>query len=241
MSTTAEDKLMWTLVRPDGTGVAEFQRYVLEDLAVAAGGLVPDATSVRVTLQEPNAFSGAIVNVGGNDHRVDAVLQITSSGSYVATDPVNSVLSGNCGHVQGWRVHESTMFDSSTPVPLGEAVPFKQMLWINQRMDGKTQEFYSRNWYIHGGHLDGNEAESESSRAYVARHLEVMPGCWYHQNRVLEPITPTAWVVHGFADLLGPGFIPGPGERYNPKDGMGEDSFDRWPPRVVQGHSYRVL
>ena len=78
---------MWTLVRPESAGVAEFQRYVLEDLAVAAGGLVADATSVRVTLQEPNAFSGAIVNVGGNDRRVDAVLQITSSGSYVATDP----------------------------------------------------------------------------------------------------------------------------------------------------------
>ena len=153
----------------------------------------------------------------------------------MATDPVNSVLSGNCGHVQGWRVHESTMYDSSTPVPLGEAVPFKQMLWINQRMDGKTPEFYSRNWYIHGGHLDGEEAESESSRAYAARHLEVLPGCWYHQNRVLEPVTPTAWVVHGFADLLGPGFIPGPGERYNPKDGLGEESFDRWPPRRGAG------
>lgn len=89
-----EDKLMWTLVRPESAGAAEFQRYVLEELAVAAGGLVPDATSVRVTLQEPSAFSGAIVNVGGDDRRVDAVLQITSSSSYVATDPVNSELGG---------------------------------------------------------------------------------------------------------------------------------------------------
>ena len=56
MSKSAEDKLMWTLVRPESAGVAEFQRYVLEELAVAAGGLVADATSVRVTLQEPNAF-----------------------------------------------------------------------------------------------------------------------------------------------------------------------------------------
>ena len=52
------DKLVWTLVRPHGTGIAEFQRQVLEDLAVAAGSLVSGATSVRVTLQEPNASTG---------------------------------------------------------------------------------------------------------------------------------------------------------------------------------------
>ncbi len=102
------DKFMWTLVRPDGAGIAEFQQYVLDDLAEAAGRLVPGANSVRVTLQERNAFCGGIVSVGGVDRRVDAVVQITSSDSYVATDPVNSVLSGNCGHVQGWRVHPTT-------------------------------------------------------------------------------------------------------------------------------------
>jgi len=70
---------------------------------------------------------------------------------------------------------------------------------------------------------------------------EVSDGRWYIQNRVIEPITPTAWVVNGFADLTGYAFLPGPGERYNPKDGMGEESFDRWPPRRIQGSSYRVL
>ncbi len=44
-------------------------------------------------------------------------------------------------------------------------MPLKQMLWINQRLDGTTPEFYNRNWYIHAGHLDGQEAESEESRA----------------------------------------------------------------------------
>ena len=112
---------MWTLVRPDGAGIAEFQQYVLDDLAEAAGGLVPGVNSVRVTLQERNAFCGGVVNVGGADRRVDAVLQITSADSYVATDPVNSVLSGNCGHVQGWRVHPTTIHDTSVAQPLGTA------------------------------------------------------------------------------------------------------------------------
>jgi hypothetical protein len=235
------DKLVWTLVRPHGTGIAEFQRHVLEDLAIAAGSLVSGATSVRVTLQEPNAFCGAAVRVGETDRRVDAVLQITSSGSYVATDPVNSVLSGNCGHVQGWRVHPTTIDDASSYVPIGTPAPFKQFLWINQRLDGTTPEFYSRNWYIHGGHPDGQEAETEQSRANRTKMEEALNGRWYIQNRVIEPIMPTAWVVNGFADLTGPAFLPGPGERYNPKDGMGEESFDRWPPRLIQGSSYRVL
>ena len=134
------------LVRPDEAGIAEFQQYVLDDLAEAAGRLVPGVNSVRVTLQERNVFCGGIVNVGGTDRRVDAVLQITSADSYVATDPVISVLSGNCGHVQGWRVDPTTIHDTSIAQPLGKPMPLKQMLWINQRLDGTTPEFYNRNW-----------------------------------------------------------------------------------------------
>ncbi len=235
------DKFMWTLVGPPGTGIPEFQAYVLEELAIAAGELVHGVNSVRVTLQARNAFCGGLVEVGGAERRVDVVLQITSEDSYVATDPVNSVLAGNAGHAQGWRVHPTTIHDSSEDVPLGTPMPFVQTLWINQRMDGKSPEFYSRNWYIHGGHVDGQEAETDESRVVRAQMEEREPGRWYIQNRVLEPITPTAWVVNGFADFLWPGFFPGPGERYNPENAMGEESFDRWPPRMVQGHTYRVI
>jgi hypothetical protein len=235
------DKCLWTLVRPYGARTTEFQHYVLEDLAKAAGNLLPGTTGVMVTFQEPNAFSGATVRLGEADRRIDAVLQITSSESYVAIDPVNSVLSGNCGHVQGWRVHPTTIFDESVPVPAGAQIPHPQMLWINQRIDGATPEFYNRNWYIHAGHLDGKEEESEDSRRVHHERGDQAKGRWYVQNRVLEPITPTAWVVNGISDYLSDGFIPGPGERYDPKAGMGEESFDRWPPRLVQGYSYRVL
>jgi hypothetical protein len=238
---TQTDKCMWTLVRAEGVRLPEFQRSVLEDLAGAAGNLLPGATSVMVTFQEPNAFSGATVRLGEADRRIDAVLQITSSKSYGATDTVNSVLSGNCGHVQGWRVHPTTIFDESAPVPPGTQIPHPQMLWINQRIDGTTPEFYNRNWYIHAGHLDGEEAESEDSRRVHEQRGEQGKGRWYIQNRVLEPITPTGWVVNGISDYLADAFLPGPGERYDPKAGLGEESFDRWPPRLVQGHTFRVL
>jgi hypothetical protein len=235
------DKLVWTLVRPEGIGFADFQQYVLEDLAKAAAGLVAGTTQVRVTLQERHAFSGALVGIGGTDHRVDAVVQLISANSYVATDPVNAVLAANCGHVQGWRVKPTTMDDDSPAVAIGKPSPFVQTLWMNQRIDGLTPEFYSRNWYIHGGHPDGQEAETDESR--VNRREMEARGMqrWYIQNRVLEPITPTAWVIDGFADLTFPSPIPIVGERYDPKAGFSEDHFDRWPPRVIQGAAYRVL
>jgi hypothetical protein len=235
------DKLVWTLVRPERTGFTDFQRYVLEDLAQAVGSLVAGTTQVRVTLQERHAFSGALVRIGDTDRRIDAVLQVISADSYVATDPVNAVLLANCGHVQGWRVQPTTMDDSSPEVALGKPSPFVQALWMNQRIDGVTPEFYSRNWYIHGGHPDGLAAETAESRAnrkeMEARGMQR----WYIQNRVLEPITPTAWVINGFADLTFPSLLPIVGERYDPKAGFSEEHFDRWPPRVIQGAAYRVI
>ena len=182
---------------------------MLEELAGSAGGLVAGTTQVRVTLQARHGFSGALVRIGDTDRRVDAVVQVISAESYVATDPVNTVLAANCGHVQGWRVHPTTMDDASPEVALGEPSPFVQTLWMNQRIDGVTPEFYSRNWYIHGGHPDGQDAETDESRAnrkeMEARGMQR----WYIQNRVLEPITPTAWVINGFADLTFPSLPPG--------------------------------
>ena len=163
------DKLVWTLVRPEGTGLTDFQQYVVEELAEAVGALVPGTTQVRLTLQERHAFCGALVRMGDTDRRVDAVVQVISANPYVPTDPVNAVLTANCGHVQGWRVKPTTMDDASPGVALGKPSPFVQSLWMNQRIDGVTPEFYSRNWYIHGGHPDGREAETDESRANPRR------------------------------------------------------------------------
>ena len=156
---------------------------------------------------------------------------------------MNTVLGANCGHVQGWRVHQTPIFDESVPHSPGQE-PLKQLLWINERLDGTTPEFYNRNWYIHAGHLDGQEAESDDSRRRHEQRRaegERTSGRWYIQNRVLEPITPTAWVVNGVSDFVADQFMPaGPGERYDPKQGMGEESFDKWPPRLFQGYIHRV-
>jgi len=112
---------------------------------------------------------------------------------------------------------------------------------MNQRIDGVTPDFYSRNWYIHGGHPDGEDHATDESRQNRAEMEARGMQRWYIQNRVLEPITPTAWVINGFADLTFPSLIPIVGERYDPKAGFSEEHFDRWPPRVIQGAAYRVV
>jgi len=238
------DKLMWTLVRPSDTSSSEFGEYLVHELGPAAAALVADSTGAFVTLQAPHAFSGAIIEGGAGDRRVDAVLQVLSSRPYGPTDPVNAVLAANCGHVQGWRMHEAIIFDETAPVAPGTKLSLTHMLWINQRIDGTTPEFYDRNWYIHAGHTDGKPEESDASRRrHEERHEqgEVTTDRWYIQNRVREPITPTAWVINGMSDFLSPYVMPsGPGERYDPSQVMGEESFDKWPPRLFQGDVYRV-
>ncbi len=62
-------------MRPASIRTTDFQDYVLNELAKAAVDRVNDTTAVFVTLQEPNVFSCAILRIGAEDHRVDAVLQ----------------------------------------------------------------------------------------------------------------------------------------------------------------------
>jgi hypothetical protein len=241
-SLVATDKCTWTLVRPEGMTSADFQQYVLSDLAKAAGRLLPNSTSVWVTLQDPNEYSNAIVSVGGADRQVDAVLQVTSSDYYVGTEAVNAVLNANCGYVQGWRVHQTQIFDTSTPPPVvGKPLSLPHTIWFIERLDGETPEHFSKNWYRHGGHADGQEAESAQSRAYLTENRKHFEGHRYFQNRVVEPITPTAWVVHGYTDLTFAQFLPHVMEfEYELNKKVGEEHFLKWPPRLMQGRGYWV-
>jgi hypothetical protein len=233
------DKLIWTLTGVAGVDVREFQRFVLEEIAPGAARTVPSSTDVRVTLQELDAYSRAVVDPGDGQRPVDAVLEIVASDAYVPTDDVNEHLRVSCGHVQGWRVRPNLIYDASTPVGMGEPSAFPNIFCFVERVDGTTPEHFDRNWSIHAGHLDGQEAESEQSRAERQREEESQPGQLYRQNRVLEPITPTAWVVHGYTQLQFGFLLPSVGDEPYARV-RGEEEFDRWPPRIVQGHEYRV-
>ena len=244
MVNPTEDKLMWTLVRPEAPAIAEFQQYVLEDLAVAAGGLVPGVTSVRVTLQEPNTFSGAIVNVGGDDRRVDAVLQITSSGFVRGDRPRELGAERELRPRPGMAGPRRRRCTTRAPTcRSGRRVPSSRCCGSTSAWTARRPSSTAGTGTSTAGTSTARKPRASEPRRTAARHLRGADRArWYIQNRVLEP---------DHADGLGrervrrsswaPASLPGPGERYNPKDGMGEESFDRWPPRVVQGSSYRVL
>jgi hypothetical protein len=233
------DKITWTLTGPRGTDVGEFQRFALEELAPAAGGLVRSTEELRVTLQEPGTYSRAFVDLGDGDRPVDAALELIATDAYVALDDVNAYFESGCGHVQGWRVRPNLIYDASTPVGLGEPSAFPNIFCFVERLDGTTPEHFDRNWSIHAGHPDGLEAESEASIAERRREEENGPGHLYRQNRVLEPVTPTAWLIHGYTQLRFGFLLPSVGDEPYARE-RGEEAFDRWPPRIVQGHEYRI-
>ena len=112
------------------------------------------------------------------------------------------------------------------PSALGEPSAFPNVLCFIERLDGTTPEHFDRNWSIHAGHLDGQEAESEQSIAERRREEESSPGQLYRQNRVVEPVTPTAWVVHGYTQLRFPFLLPPVGDEPYARV-RGEEDFDR--------------
>jgi hypothetical protein len=233
------DKICWTLAGPAGTGPDEFARDVLDELPAQVAERLPGAASVFVTLQKADEFSGAVVPVDGDERSVDALLEVEVADLYAPLDPVHDLLRSRCGHVQGWRVHPTLIYDASVPEPLGQPSSMPAVVAFVERVDGVTPGFFHRNWYIHAGHSDGREAESAASRAERARE-EATPGIRYVQNRVIEPVTPTAWLIHGYTQLFFPMFMPSiegqePYERVR-----GEEAFDRWPTRILQGHEYRI-
>jgi hypothetical protein len=208
-------------------------------LGAMVADLVPGATDARVTVQDPDAVLNAAVSVDGEDRAVDAVLEVTTELECPPLDPFLAALEQRCAHVQGWRVNPTVIFDATTPLERGQQSPSPHVMVFVQRLDGTTPAHFDENWFKHAGHADGAEAESDDSRAERTRE-EAESGGLYRQNRVLEPITPTAWVVHGFTQLQLGFLVPEvPTESYERT--RGEDAFDRWPPRMVQGPEHRIL
>ncbi|MBV9994620.1 MAG: hypothetical protein JO127_05345 [Caulobacteraceae bacterium] len=232
-------KYTWTLIGPPDVDRRRFQDFVRGGLARNAAERVAGVISASVTLQEIDAYSSAGVRLGEGERPVDAVLEVTSSRSFGPVREANAYLSANCGHVQGWRMHPTSIFDASAPVRPGARSPWPQAIYFNQRLDGTTPEHFDRNWYVHAGHLDGNEAESDQSRAIQAERAAGSPGGRYIQNRVIEPVTPTAWVTHAYAQIVSPAFVGALGARHAPRHG--EAVFGEWPPLIVQGYEHRIL
>ena len=234
------EKCIWTLTGVPNGDRPELSRQLLEELPKAVRKLLPSACEAHVTIQEPTEYSGALVEIQGAPQRIDGVIEVLSSEICPPLDEFHGYLRDHWTHAQGWRVKPTLIYDSSQPRALGEPSTSPTNFIFVERMDGTTPEHFDRNWYIHAGHSDGREAESEASLAERHREEAEAPDRLYRQNRVIEPITPTAWVLHGYTQLQLGFFVPELGADAYPRV-RGEEPFDRWPPRIFQGFEYRVL
>jgi hypothetical protein len=234
------DKTAWTLARAVGVDDDELRDTVLLQLPASIGELVPAVESLTVTMQQPDEYCGALVPVAAQERPADVLVEVTTCEHHVALDPLREWLGQRFAHVQGWRVKPTVIWDASTVPPLGQPSEQAAIVCFVERLDGTTPEHFDHNWFVHAGHADGQEPASTVSIAERTREEEAMPGGRYVQNRVVEPVTPTAWLVHGYTQLFFPMHLP-PVEGTDPYSRVrGEEPFDRWPPRILQGHEYRL-
>lgn len=234
------EKCIWTLTGVPKLDPAELSHQLLGELPKTLKELLPAVSEAHVTIQEAAEYSGALVELGGHAERVDAVVEVESADPYSPLDEFHAYLRGRWAHAQGWRVKPTLIYDSTRPRTLGEPSRSPANLVFVERLDGTTPEHFDRNWYIHAGHPDGCETESDASLEERRREEAAAPDRLYRQNRVLEPITPTAWVLHGYTQLQLGFFVPELGPDPYPRE-RGEEAFDRWPPRILQGFEYRIL
>ncbi len=73
------EKRIWTLTGVPKVDRAGLSRQLLEELPKAVRKLLPSAVEASVTLQEPTEYSGALVEVEGSSHTIDAVIEVQSS------------------------------------------------------------------------------------------------------------------------------------------------------------------
>jgi hypothetical protein len=236
-------KLVWLLVRNQGTGIDAFHELLLGGLAKVATDLIPTTTEVVVTTQEAGRFSSATVDLGAGQEPFDAAVEVTTADAYGELDPFTDYLRGVSRYVAGWRVHPTVVFDGRSPQQLGDRSELRALLVFVERRDGTTPESFSHYWYVHAGHPDGCEAENDEARANRERSESIRGGI-YVQNRCLEPIGPTPWVAHGYARLASADFVTADAMGNEVREAMrrpGEVPFERWPPRVLQGYAYRLV
>jgi hypothetical protein len=232
------DKYAWTLIGPTAADTSDFANALLESLPKEIVRLVPATTQAHLTLREPDEYCGAVHEQAAQVRPFDALLEVETEVECPPLDGFLAHLHDITEFMQGWRVKPTLILDSTGPQRIGEPSDATVVVFV-QRLDGTTPEHFDRNWYIHAGHPDGVEAESDASRAERLRE-ESEPNRLYRQNRILEAVTPTAWVVHGYTQLQLGGFIPSVGDEPYPRV-RGEEPFDRWPPRILQGRAYQII
>lgn len=235
-SPAPSSKFAWTLVRARETTRGDLARSLSGDFRAAVLEAIPSAIEIAVTLQEDAAYENA--DLGGRP--VDALVEITSNEAYPELDAINDLMRRTSSAYQGWRVDPTVIYDVRDPIAAGETWPEPTTAVFIQRIDGTSPEHFTTNWYKHAGFPADQASRPVFQQTKRDRLEEDGPFTIYRQNRVVEPITPVQWVVHGYTQLQIAGLMETyPEEPY--ERWRHEDPFDRWPPRVLQGFERKVL
>ena len=232
-------KCTWLLLRPTDVDSEAFAD-VVRDVGKAAQDLIATANEIHVTPQEPGQI-GSTVDRADGEHTIDAVIEVTTAESYVPLDPFTEELRRVSGHFAGWRSHPTLIYDAGPSPPPASPSSCRACSCSSSVLTAPRRS--------------SSAATGTSTRATpTARRPRTTtpvpgapsasaPGGYYMQHRFLEPIAATPWVAHGYTKLAMPGFVPAEGlalgvreQRRHP----GEEPFDRWPARIVQGRTYAL-
>lgn len=129
----------------------------------------------------------------------------------------------------------TVLADNLADPELGERSEYVGGGGIIQRPDGMTRDRFSIEWHIHGAHAKALYAQRE---AQMRRNI---------QNRVVEPVTGTIWVIDGYEEASLPieifeNFPVPPADQTfeSTAAGPGETQYYRMPPPLFFGWEYLI-
>jgi hypothetical protein len=199
------DKLVYVVSRPTESSLTEFSAALCGDLGQAVAKELPTGARVRVRLRG-DLFTKLFgsrplyptVPFGGQEVPVDGVIDvlIPDAASTLGLrmdqhklDSAHRVMEDATSTYQGWRVAEVSYANNLGDGCASEDSGFMGGGAFIRRVDGMTSERFSVEWHIHGVHENARRPESHGPRRYI-------------QNRVVEPVTPTSWIIDGYEEAL---------------------------------------
>jgi hypothetical protein len=187
------DKLFYAVTAPLGSSLDEFSDALRTEIGPALARELVVGSRVRVRIRDvPSSehFGPLFAHVLCQDRDIplDAVLDIAVADDVARLDHVHATLTDASSTCQGWRV-VATPYADNVPDPepgllsdyIGGAV-------FIQRVDGMSRDRFSIEWHIHGVH---EVARAKAQQRPMGRYI---------QNRVIEPVTPTLWVIDGYEE-----------------------------------------
>lgn len=236
------DKLFYAVTAPIGCPLEEFSQALRTSIGPAVAKELVDGTRVRVRLRD-ESFTQRLAEspwlarapYHGQQLPLDAIVDVLIPDEAGQLDGVNAALAEATSTCQGWRVEPTILADNLPDPELGHRSEYIGGGGIIQRPDGMTRDRFSIEWHIHGAH---SKALAAARGRPMLRNI---------QNRVVEPVTGTIWVLDGYEEASLPVEIfenfpvPPPDQTFESVTaGPGETQYFRMPTPLLFGREYLI-